>query len=283
MDNTLLISLVSMGGLAVLFSVGLAIADRLLAVKADPRVEKVLEALPGANCGACGEPGCARLAERIVAGEVPPGACPAGGPEAAARIAAILGVQAEQAEPKVVRLLCRGGLEEAAPAAEYVGLHDCRAAAMIAGGGKACVYGCLGQGTCESVCPFGAITMGPNNLPVIDDEKCTGCGVCVANCPRSVLKLYERSQLGKALVTCRSQDRGKAVTSVCSVGCIGCGLCAKVCPVDAISMEGNVAVVDPAKCTQCGACIEKCPRKTIVGQVIEAATAGVGSDAGDGA
>ena len=269
-----------MGGLGVLFSIGLAIADRFLAVRVDPRVEQVLAALPGANCGACGEPGCQRLAERIVAGEVPCSACPAGGPEAAAEIAAILGIEHEEEEGRVVRLLCRGGLAEAIPAAAYVGIRDCRAAQMIAGGGKGCAYGCLGQGTCEAVCPFGAITMDANNLPVVDDEKCTGCGVCVAACPRCVLRLYPRSQVSEALVTCRSQDRGKAVTAVCSVGCIACRQCIKVCPVDAITMEGNVAVVDPALCIRCGACIEKCPRNTIVGVVDESAAAAAAAGAG---
>jgi Fe-S-cluster-containing hydrogenase component 2 len=38
---------------------------------------------------------------------------------------------------------------------------------------------------CEKACPFGAITVGDNitQLPILDEEKCTGCGVCVAQCP----------------------------------------------------------------------------------------------------
>lgn len=38
---------------------------------------------------------------------------------------------------------------------------------------------------CESVCPVGAIHIGEQitSLPAIDEEKCTGCGLCVANCP----------------------------------------------------------------------------------------------------
>lgn len=38
---------------------------------------------------------------------------------------------------------------------------------------------------CEKACPFGAITVGEpiTNLPKLDEEKCTGCGVCLASCP----------------------------------------------------------------------------------------------------
>lgn len=38
---------------------------------------------------------------------------------------------------------------------------------------------------CENACPFGAIKIGDpiTNLPVLDGEKCTGCGTCVAMCP----------------------------------------------------------------------------------------------------
>lgn len=38
---------------------------------------------------------------------------------------------------------------------------------------------------CEKACPFGAITVGQpiTNLPVIDENKCTGCGACLAKCP----------------------------------------------------------------------------------------------------
>ena len=40
--------------------------------------------------------------------------------------------------------------------------------------------------------------------------------------------------------------------------CIGCGACVDVCPFDALSMEGDVAVVNE-KCTLCSACLDVCP------------------------
>lgn len=38
---------------------------------------------------------------------------------------------------------------------------------------------------CEKACPFGAIVVGRpiTNLPKLDEEKCTGCGACLAQCP----------------------------------------------------------------------------------------------------
>ena len=56
-----------LGGLGLLFGGVLALADRFLKVEEDPRIEQVERLLPGSNCGACGQPGCRGLAERIVA------------------------------------------------------------------------------------------------------------------------------------------------------------------------------------------------------------------------
>lgn len=47
----------------------LAIANKYLAVKEDPRIAEVTKMLPGANCGGCGFAGCSGMAESIVSGE----------------------------------------------------------------------------------------------------------------------------------------------------------------------------------------------------------------------
>lgn len=48
---------------------------------------------------------------------------------------------------------------------------------------------------CETVCPFNAITVGDpiTNLPVLDGEKCNGCGSCIAICPGQAIFLVDNS------------------------------------------------------------------------------------------
>lgn len=48
---------------------------------------------------------------------------------------------------------------------------------------------------CEGICPFHAITVGDQitNLPHLDEDKCTGCGLCVANCPGLAIFLVDKS------------------------------------------------------------------------------------------
>ena len=66
-------------------------------------------------------------------------------------------------------------------------------------------------------------------------------------------------------MSCSSHDKGPAVRKVCTAGCIGCGLCVKQCQFGAVTMENNLARIDPDKCTGCGACAQKCPAKVISG------------------
>ena len=178
-----------MGALGVLAAAGLGYAARIFYVEVDPRVEAVEQALPGANCGGCGFPGCSGAAVAIVEGKAPANVCVAGGPDVWAGVAAVLGVEVEIREREVAKVKCRGGVTRAERKFDYLGVTDCRAAVLLAGGDKLCDIGCLGLGTCQANCPFGAITLGPDRLPVVDEEKCTGCGTCVRLCPKGVLHL----------------------------------------------------------------------------------------------
>ncbi len=178
-----------MGGLGVVVGIGLAVASKIFYVYVDPKVLAVDDVLPGANCGGCGYPGCGSNAEAIVAGKSSPNSCVAAGAEVAEAIAAILGVSVEAKEPDIAKPGCYFGPDDADLKYIYDGLSDCKAAALLGGGMKVCDIGCLGLGSCAAACPFGAIVMGPDRLPVVDPEKCTGCGACERVCPKHIIKL----------------------------------------------------------------------------------------------
>ncbi|SDL95691.1 RnfABCDGE type electron transport complex subunit B [Halarsenatibacter silvermanii] len=261
MDSLFIYSLASMGGIAAILAAGLGIASRKFEVETDPKVDAVNEALPGANCGACGYAGCDGFAEAVVQGEAPAAGCPVGGEETAGAIADILDIEAESSEREVAQLLCQGGLEEAARSASYEGINSCRAASQINTLEKECIYGCIGYGDCREVCDFGAIKMNENGLPVVDEESCTACRECVNVCPHDLFILRPVSD--KNHIRCMSNDPGKEVNKICQVGCIACQQCVKVCPVDAIEMEDDLAVLDYEKCINCGLCAEACPKDVI--------------------
>jgi formate dehydrogenase beta subunit len=124
-----------------------------------------------------------------VAGIAAPNSCVAAGAEVAEAIAEIMGVKIEAKEPDIARPGCFFGVQDADTKYIYNGLDDCRAVALLGGGMKVCTIGCLGLGTCARVCPFNAITMGPEGLPVVIEEKCTGCGTCERVCPKHIINL----------------------------------------------------------------------------------------------
>ncbi len=257
----ILIPIITMGILGFLFSVGLVFAYKKLKVYEDPKIEKVSEVLPQANCGACGYAGCRAFAEAVVKGEAEANGCPVGGEEVTIQIADTLGVKAPEVIKQLARLHCRGTHEAAKDKGLYLGISTCMAAHLI-GGNKQCSYGCLHFGDCARACPFDALHMGENGLPKVDESKCTACGKCVDACPRNLFELHPIAQ--EILVYCRSLDRGAASRKVCKNACIACGICARACP-EAIVIENNIAVItdykkiDPEKIPE----IEKCPTNAI--------------------
>ena len=66
---------------------------------------------------------------------------------------------------------CKGTCSSAANKYEYQGITDCRAAVALIGGPKSCSFGCLGLGTCVSVCAFGALSI-VDGVAVVDEDKC---------------------------------------------------------------------------------------------------------------
>ncbi len=248
---------VLLGGL---LGLALAFASKLFEVKVDERIPKIQEKLPGANCGGCGYAGCSALAEAIVKGEAKPSACVVGGSDVAKDIAAIMGVEAEAPIRLRAQVMCSGTAEFAKKKYVYAGAPDCIAASKLGGGDKLCPNGCIGLGTCTSICPFGAISI-ENGISAVDYTKCQGCGKCVEACPKHIIRLIPYD--ARVWVGCMSVDKGAVTRSYCEVGCISCKLCEKTCEHDAIHVNDFVASIDYTKCTQCGKCVEKCPRKII--------------------
>lgn len=182
-------ALFMLGGLGLFVGIGLALASKIFYVYVDPKILAVEDALPGANCGGCGLPGCSANAEAIVAGRAAPNSCVVAGAEVAEDIAEIMGVKAEAREPDIARPGCTYGVQDADLKYIYDGMNDCRAVALLSGGMKVCTIGCLGLGTCARVCPFDAISMGSEGLPVVNEKKCTGCGICERVCPKYIINL----------------------------------------------------------------------------------------------
>jgi len=256
----ILIAILILGILGLAFGVGLAFASRKLAVETDPKLEQVQHLLPGANCGACGNPGCFGFAESLISGKSVVDSCRVCSDESKEKIAGILGLALNKQDKKVATLHCNGGLR-VKDKYLYDGVNDCITANLVLGGQKSCVFACLGFGTCVKACPFGAITMSAEALPVVDKAKCRSCNRCVLVCPKKLFSLV--SVTHPVFVACSSHDFGKDVKNVCAVGCISCKLCEKTCKFDAIHVIDNLAVIDYHKCTSCRECVKVCPSKSI--------------------
>ncbi|MDI1324080.1 MAG: RnfABCDGE type electron transport complex subunit B [Algoriphagus sp.] len=259
---TILIALLSLGGLTLFLAVMLIVADKKLFVYEDPRIDEVEAMLPHANCGACGYPGCRPFAEALVKGEMLPGRCSVSSDDGRKAIAAYLGVDAGMEEKRVARLSCAGGSNVAVVRAEYEGLSSCRGAALISGGGKGCSWGCLGHGDCEKVCDFDAISMNEFGIPIVDEAKCTACGDCVEVCPKDLFSLHPISH--RLWVACKSLDAGDGVLEECEVGCTACGKCAMDAKGDLITMKYNLPVINYSANHQTQVPIQRCPTGAIV-------------------
>ena len=148
-----------------------------------------------------------------MAGLSAPNSCVAAGPEVAEAIAGIMGVKVEAVEPDIALPGCFFGVQKADTKYVYNGLDDCRAVALLGGGMKVCTIGCLGLGTCARACPFDAISMGPQGLPVVNENKCTGCGTCERVCPKHIINL---SSITRRIIREYTTDE---CTTPCQRGC----------------------------------------------------------------
>jgi len=272
----IVIAIALLGGLGLVFGLVLAAASKVFYVETDPRLEKLNECLPGANCGGCGYAGCAAYAEAVLNGEAPIGKCAAGGNECAQAMAEIMGVEAGEVTRKVALVRCSGEknydkdgnlVSGVKSKGNYEGFKDCIAASKVGGNGPiSCKYGCLGFGTCVKACKYDAISV-VNGVAKVNEDRCVGCLACAAVCPRNLIVAVEPNR--NVVIACNSMAKGAVTTRGCTVGCIGCGLCKKICPEGAITVTNNLAVIDYSKCTNCGLCATVCPKHLIKDSNVE--------------
>jgi Na+-translocating ferredoxin:NAD+ oxidoreductase RNF subunit RnfB len=256
MDITLIIAIATMGGLAFVFAGSLAFADKKLRVEENPLIGKVNEALPGANCGACGKAGCYDFATNLVEGKANVNGCPVGGNETSKILAEIMGVEVDDSIKNLPRILCKGGISEAATKmAKYYGPLSCSVMDLVSGGDKLCFYGCLGGGDCVEACPFDALFMNENGIPELIETHCTGCSMCVKACPRNIIEMHPADR--NVFVFCKNHDNPKHSKDVCAVSCMGCSICARPSE-GGIEMVNDLAIINYDKFDESKIPFEKC-------------------------
>ena len=265
--NLILISLITLGLVGAISSIILFFTAQKFHVFEDTRINDVEEALPSANCGGCGFPGCRAFAEACVKAETMDGLnCPVGGAPTMENVANILGRTVVAAAPTVAVVRCGGTCDHRPRINEYDGVQHCFIAHNLYSGETGCSFGCLGLGDCEVSCEFDAIKVNPvTKLPEVDEDKCTSCGACVKACPKLLIELRKKGPKSRRIyVSCRNEDRGPIAKKSCDVSCIACTKCEKVCPHEAITISNNLAFIHDDKCKLCRKCVEVCPTNAIV-------------------
>jgi len=258
-----LYAFLSVAVLGGVLGIALAVASKFLSVKKDKRIAEAAEILPQLNCGACGYAGCSGYAEAIVLEGESLTLCSPGGPDVAKAMADFMGVKIEiSEEKKVAQVFCRGGAKTSQYAFDYKGLTDCNALYSLYKGNKVCKYGCLGLGSCMSVCPADAISYDKEGLVWVDKDKCISCGKCIEVCPTGVMKWLPYS--ADYMVACSSKDKGALVRKYCTVGCIGCKMCEKKSPEGGFAVEDFLARIEYSEEGDRSAAYEACPPKCIV-------------------
>jgi electron transport complex protein RnfB len=267
MNDILIYTIITLSTTGVIAAVILYIVAQRFKVFEDPRIDHVEDALPAANCGGCGFPGCRNFAEACVKSDNLKGLfCPVGGNDTMASVASLLGMEAEEQDPTVAVVRCAGSYDKRPRINFYDGPASCAIISSLYGGNTGCIYGCFGLGDCVRVCEFDAIHMNPETgLPVVTDEKCTACGACVKACPKHIIELRKKIKRDKKIfVCCINEDKGSVAGKNCQVACIGCNKCVKVCPYEAITLENWLAYIDSYKCRLCRKCVEVCPTNAIL-------------------
>ena len=261
------VSILVLGLLGFCFGILLGFLSKKFKVKVNSKVKELVDALPGANCGACGFSSCQAFAEAIANNHKIFSGCILGGKLVDDKILKILGLSnLVPANKKVVVCHCGAKEGEKKFSNKYEGPAGCRAVDIMPYAGIDCLYGCFGLGDCVKVCPVGAITIREKKVEV-DIDKCIGCGKCAEACPRNLFELVTVGQDKPIFyVSCSNKDKGVDVNKVCSRGCIGCGICVQLIDSPYI-LNNNLSRINRKKMASPEVLKEaqnKCPTKCIV-------------------
>ena len=144
----------TLGAIALIAGVALAVAQRRLPPAESDIVEQVNELLPQTQCAQCGYPGCRPYAEAVVDGSAAINLCPPGGDETVRRLARLLGKEPQPLAESTIKAVAV--IDEAA---------------------------CIGCFHCRNACPVDAIIGAPQFMHTVIADECTGCELCIAPCP----------------------------------------------------------------------------------------------------
>lgn len=269
MESIILIAVAALGGVGFVAAVILFFVANKFKVYEDPVIDIVEEALPAANCGGCGFPGCRAFAEATAKSakenkHIDGLNCPVGGNDVMQEVGKILGLEVEASAPMIAVVRCNGTPTNHPAKVKFEGATSCTFAHALHGGEGGCQYSCLGLGECVEACDFDAIHMNPETgLPVVND-KCTACNACVVACPRDIIELRKKGPKDRRIfVSCVNAEKGGPAKKNCQTACIGCSKCEKVCKFDAITITNFLAYINFDNCTLCRKCVEVCPTNAI--------------------
>ena len=265
--STTILAVVWLSLVGLIAGIAIFVANRLLP-KEDASLQKaneIKERLPGADCGACGKPGCFAYAQAVAKDievlDDSPCRILASDEDATQELGEYLGLDLSNTGPGSKAVVhCTG---DSPQIGSYNGVQTCASAVQIGAGEKECPYACLGYGDCAAVCPVNAISIdSEKNIAVVDWEACIGCGMCVAACPRGMIELIP-AETPQYLGCNYLASKDIAGRKKCSVGCIHCRICVRA------SEQGEVEWNDEKDLPQfsttlASAAIEKCPRKIIL-------------------
>ena len=246
MDHVVLMSVLVLGGIAVISAVVLYLVSRKFSVVEDVKVSEIDAVLPQANCGGCGKAGChdfAKACAKATEDEFSKLYCPVGGQQVMNKVAEIKGFAKVEKKPTAAVIRCNGTCQNAPQKVQFDGITSCRIAARISSGQTGCPTGCLRLGDCVANCQFGALSIDKiTGIPVVDYDKCTSCGACVKTCPRGLFEIRTRGENGNMVyVACRNTQKGALARKNCKAACIACQKCTKINP--EIKIENNLSYI----------------------------------------